>query len=272
MSTLTNYTEDEIIKHLFRTGTFTAPATLYFALFTTAPDDTGAGTEVTGGSYARVGVAKGDANFAATSGTDGVTSNLGTITFPAPTANWGTVTHMAIFDAASAGNMICYATLSPSRTINNGDPAPIYNIGAFTFTFSGAITDYLENQLILHLFRTGSYTAPTNLYFGLLSTAPDDTGAGTEFSGGAYARVSVAKGDANFDATVGGNGTTANTNAITFPAPSGANWGTASYMAVWDAASAGNMLCYATLPTPRIINDGDPAPLFAAGDFTFAIA
>lgn len=133
MGALTNYAEDETIKHIFRTGSFTKPAGLYVGLFTAAPGEAGGGTEVTGGSYARVSSAPSDANWTATTGGDGTTSNASALTFPAPTANWGNVTHWGIFDAATGGNLLVYAALTTPKTINNGDAAPSFGVGALTF-------------------------------------------------------------------------------------------------------------------------------------------
>lgn len=134
MSAKSDYLEVELIKHLFRTGSFTKPTVLGIALFTAAPSDSGGGTEVTGGSYARVDHPPLDANWDATSGTDGLTANTSVITFPTPTANWGTITHFAIFDATSGGNMLYHGALTASKTVNNGDPAPTFPAGALTIT------------------------------------------------------------------------------------------------------------------------------------------
>jgi hypothetical protein len=138
----TDFLENLIVDHLFRTRSFAKPAALWFALFTAAPSDSGGGTEVSGGSYARVNLAPLDANWVATqggtsgnsSGASGITSNAVAITFPAPTANWGTVTHFAIMDAASGGNMLIWDALTASRTILNGDPAPSFGPGALQIT------------------------------------------------------------------------------------------------------------------------------------------
>jgi hypothetical protein len=138
-SALTNYAENKTIDHLFRTTTWT-PSTAYVGLMTSACSDTGAGTEVSGGSYARVSVTKGDAQWKGThgsttgdsSGTSGTISNAAAITFPAPTANWGTVTHWGIWDAASSGNLLVCDDLTTSKTINNGDAAPSFAIDALT--------------------------------------------------------------------------------------------------------------------------------------------
>jgi len=134
MGAFSDYLEDAIINEIFRGTPFSAPATLYVALFTVAPTDAGGGTEVTGGGYARVAVANSATEWAATSAGNGTTSNLNPITFPAPTANWGQVVAWAIFDAATAGNMLFYANLTTPKTINNGDPAPSFAAGALQVT------------------------------------------------------------------------------------------------------------------------------------------
>lgn len=142
MTALTNFAENKIIDALLRAQAIGTPATWYVGLFTAAPSDTGGGTEVSGGSYARVAVTASLANFAGTqsagsttasSGTGGTSSNNGAITFPAPTANWGVVTHFGIFDASSGGNLWIWGALTVSKTINNGDAAPSFAAAALTF-------------------------------------------------------------------------------------------------------------------------------------------
>lgn len=141
MGAKSDYLENKLIDAIFRGQTYTPPATLYVALLTAAPSDAGGGTEVSGGSYARVGVTASLANFSGTqsagsttasSGTGGTTSNNGAITFPAPTANWGSVTHWGIYDASSGGNLLYYAALTTAKTVNNGDAAPSFAAGALT--------------------------------------------------------------------------------------------------------------------------------------------
>ena len=118
------------------------PATTYFALATTSGSDAACGTEVSGGSYARVAVTSSLANWAGTqsagstvasSGTGGTTSNNVAVTFPAPTANWGSVVEFCVFDASSSGNLLFRTALTVPKTINNGDAAPSFAIGAATF-------------------------------------------------------------------------------------------------------------------------------------------
>jgi hypothetical protein len=126
MAEFTDFMENKIIDHMLRNQSYTPPATVYVALFTTAPSDAGGGTEVSGGSYARQPVA-----LAAASG--GASENSADITFPTATANWGTITHLALMDALTGGNMLMHSPLDESKTINNGDTFKI-NAGALDVT------------------------------------------------------------------------------------------------------------------------------------------
>jgi hypothetical protein len=133
MTALTDYTENEIIKHIFRTGSFTKPTAIYIGLMSAAAaPEAGTVTELTGNGYARVSVAPLDANWAAPSAGNGTTSNVAAITFPTATADWATATHFGIWDASTAGNLLVYATLTASRTVTNGSTAS-FAIGALTF-------------------------------------------------------------------------------------------------------------------------------------------
>ena len=136
MSAMSDYLEVQLRAHVFRTASFTKPTGLWVSLHTADPTDAGTGTEVTGGSYARVARAPLDANWTAASATDGVTTNAAAVTFPAPTANWGVVTHFGIWDAATTGNLIAHGALATPKTINNLDPAPSFAIGAISVTFA----------------------------------------------------------------------------------------------------------------------------------------
>lgn len=134
--------ENSIIDFLLRAQSFTPPSTVYLALETAAGSDTGCGTEVSGGSYARVAITSSLANWAGTqsagstaasSGTSGTTSNNAAATYPTPTANWGTITGFCVMSASTSGTMFFRANLTTSKTVNNGDAAPSFAIGAATF-------------------------------------------------------------------------------------------------------------------------------------------
>ncbi len=114
MAEISDFLENELIDHILRNLAYTSPTTVFLALYTTDPTDADSGTEVTGGSYARQSVAFGAA-------TDGATDNSADVTFPTATANWGTVTHVALRDAVTAGNMLFHSPLTASKVVNNGD-------------------------------------------------------------------------------------------------------------------------------------------------------
>src|SRR5260221_11772528 len=128
------YLEDQVLNYMKGT-TFVAPTTnVYVALFTTAPADDGTGgTEVSGGSYARALVARSSGWSAITGGTaPHQISNAGVITFATPTANWGTVLAIGIYDALTTGNLLYWNTIT-SQVINTGVVAS-FAIGALVIT------------------------------------------------------------------------------------------------------------------------------------------
>jgi hypothetical protein len=152
-----------------------------------------------------------------------------------------------------------------------------------------ALTDTFENKYIDWLFRAqalglagstaGAGSGPVNLYISLKTAADSDGTPGAEVSGGNYARVAVGTSLLNWAGTQGAgtttvssgsSGTTSNNNAVTFPAPS-ASWGQVVGFGVHDSASGGMELFYGALGTPKTINNGDPAPSFAAGALTVQI-
>lgn len=126
-----DYLELELLDHTFGGADYTRPATLYVGLYTAAPTDAGGGTEVSGGSYARVAVTNNDTNWPAAAA--GAKANGTAITFPAATGDWGTVVAFGIFDAAEAGNLLAWADLTANKTVETGDTAT-FAIGALDIT------------------------------------------------------------------------------------------------------------------------------------------
>lgn len=108
-----NYLETEILDHVFGGNAYTAPSTLYLALYTAAPGETGGGTECTGTSYARTAVTFTVSGNEAT--------NSAAVEFATAGNNWGTITHVGVFDALTAGNLMAYGTLTASKTVETGD-------------------------------------------------------------------------------------------------------------------------------------------------------
>lgn len=129
MSSFSDYAEDLVLTWLFTTDSATRPTAWYVGLFTAAPSDTGGGTEVSGNGYVRKAT-----GTISVSGTATTASNSAAIEFAAASGgNWGTITHAAVFDASSAGNMLAWAPLTTSRTINDGD---IFRLPASSLTLT----------------------------------------------------------------------------------------------------------------------------------------
>jgi hypothetical protein len=114
MSEMSNYLENALINGTLRATSYTAPTTIYLALYTTDPTDADTGTEVSGASYARQTITMGAPS-------NGVSTNSAAIEFSAAGGSWGTVTHIGIRDALTAGNLLYHTPLDASKTIATGD-------------------------------------------------------------------------------------------------------------------------------------------------------
>jgi hypothetical protein len=139
MSSFADYTEDRTLDFWFKANSLstTAPTTVYVGLATSADSagDTLANLEantqtdeVSGNGYSRQSV-----TFASASG--GAISTNATVTFTASGGNWGTITHVAIFDAATSGEIIAAGSLSSSKVISDGDSLQIAS-GNLTVTLA----------------------------------------------------------------------------------------------------------------------------------------
>lgn len=123
---LSDYAENKLLDHILGKTAFTMPSNVRIALLTTDPGEVGPGTEVSGGGYARQSLATSPAS-------GGSAATSGEISFPQATADWGTVTHIALFDATTNGNMLWHAPLNAPKIIQNGDQA-IITAGDLAFT------------------------------------------------------------------------------------------------------------------------------------------
>jgi hypothetical protein len=110
---LSNTFETRVLTWLLTGNAVTRPSSFYLGLFTSDPGETGAGTEVSGGAYVREA-----ATFSVTGDTATTTA---AVEWPVATADWGTITHVAVHDALTGGNIIAYAALTASKTINTDD-------------------------------------------------------------------------------------------------------------------------------------------------------
>ena len=112
-----------------------------------------------------------------------------------------------------------------------------------------SFTNFLETEILDHVFAGAAYTAPSTKYLALFTAVSNgETGSVTELSGSAYARQSVAF-------TTSGD-TTSNNAAVEFPTATG-SWGTVTHVGVYDASTSGNLMAYATLSSSKAIDTGD---------------
>jgi hypothetical protein len=130
VSDMSNYLEGKLVEHTFRNVAYTSPTTVYLRLWTAVTDaEAGTGTEVTGGGYTGQAV-----TFGAHS--NGVILNSGSVSFTASGANYGTVTHASLADAATAGNQLTVIkALANSRVVNDGDTLT-FATSAISVTFA----------------------------------------------------------------------------------------------------------------------------------------
>lgn len=133
---ITYYQANRILDRNFGSTSFTVAATLYFGLSTTTIGNDGTGaTEPSSGAYARVAVTNNKTNFG--NAASGALTNAAAIQFPESTASWGTITYVFISDASTAGNMMYFEALSPSRAVAINTTV-IFAIGAITITMSNS--------------------------------------------------------------------------------------------------------------------------------------
>jgi hypothetical protein len=263
MGSISDFLEKELLDHVFNAA-YTSPTNVFVALSTGDPLDTGAGMEEpTGtGAYTR-------ATLTCSTAASRTIAQKSKITFPQATANWGTITHYAIYDQLSGGNMLAHGSLNSSKRVVTGNTPSIATNEIQISYSAGEISDYLSNQLLDHAFRNQNYTAP-DTYIALCTGDVLDTDTGStisEPSAGAYARkqVNPTGGAAPTWATAAGAAASVdNADTITFTAPTGA-WTTITALAIVDAATTGNLLFYENTLTDQSPDNGDTVEI-PAGD------
>ncbi|MCA9872475.1 MAG: hypothetical protein KC441_02440 [Anaerolineales bacterium] len=254
MGSLSNYAENAFLGMILGSA-YSPPSTVYLALSTADPTEDGSGLAEPGYTgYARKAITFGAA------ASRRVTQSA-TVTFDQCTAGSAVVTHWALFDAASGGNMLAYGALNASKNVVAGNTPSVVS-GEVYVEITGEIANYAANNGLDRMFRNQAWTLPSSWYVALVTATVSATDTGstlTEPGGNAYARTSVG---ASPWAAVSG-GASQNNNVIQYPTPTG-SWGTVVGIAVVDAASNGNLLFYDNDGvTDQAVGDGD--------DVSFAI-
>jgi len=270
MGSISNFLEGKLLDHIFNQNTYTPPSTVYIGLSTADPTEDGSGlAEPTGGSYAREAITFGAASSRR------VTQDA-KVTFTKATDSWGTISHWALFDAQTSGNMLAYGSITTPKDVNTNATASIAASSIYVEFSAGYISDYLANILLDFAFRNQSYTPPTTYIALTTATISDsDTGSSiTEPSGNGYSREIVEPyGTSGSSPTWGevSNSVVSNSDDIVFGPASGGSWGTIVAAAIVDDESGGgNLLFYDNGVVDQEVNDTDTYK-FLAGDFTCSL-
>jgi hypothetical protein len=122
MAGMTNTHENTLLNHMFGGATYTNPANWHVALYTSAPDDNGGGTECSGVGYARKQISNTSGAGVWNTATSGQKTLLAAISFTEAGTNWGQITHVGLSDSGTFGTPIqFYAQLDTAQAINAGD-------------------------------------------------------------------------------------------------------------------------------------------------------
>jgi hypothetical protein len=239
-------------------------------------------TEPSGSGYAREEVASTLANWLDTQGVGGgvassgnsqTTSNVNAVSWgSASGGDWGFVWGIADWDNSSGGNLIAWGPLGTPLEVTDGDSFGV-DAGQLQITIAGGMTSYLGNKILDWMWRGQARSAPANVYAAFMTATGTAGSAGTEVSGGAYARVAIActlaawEDTQNAGGAVASSGTTNETEteaATNWTTPT-ADWGTVTGMELYDASSGGNRLWWAPLITAKTILLGQTVSVAAGG-------
>lgn len=266
MGSLSDYSELELLDHVCNVA-YSPVATVYLGLSTADPTDDGSGlAEPSGNGYTRKAI-----SFGAAASRKVIQS--GTVTFDEATGPWGTITHYAIFDAASAGNMLAHGAFAAGKSIVSGNTASVADAEIYVEYSAGEISTTLAHYLLDLMFRNQAYAAP-DTYIALVTAVVGDGDTGstiTEPAGGAYARVQVnPNGGSSPTWDVAAAGLVDNTHDITFPTAT-ASWGTIVGVAICSASTAGDLLFYDNDMADQAVGNGDTCK-FLAGELDITMS
>jgi hypothetical protein len=250
MGALSTYAAAGLNNLTMRGDTFASPATVYLGFFVTPPAADGSATEMSGGGYVRKAITFTDPDGGQIEQDTAVTWTALHSGADQMIAGWG------IWDAATAGNLLAYGRTPSYRVrMGGGFTAPA---GAIAIASNGAaMSNYLADAWLAHLFRNDAYSAPSNVYIGHYTVTPTATTAGTEVS------------DTDYDRQVSDWDTAGVLdNTPTWAPLATEDDQTLTGWAVLDAATAGNVLRFAAWDTPIEYVAGDTLEM-TAGSATF---
>ena len=227
---MTNYMETKMLNAMRGTAV-AAPVSVWVGMFLSNPGESGTGgTEVSYEGYVRQQL---QLTAPTASGNTVGCTNSEALVFPTPPGSSGTVTHVAVFDAQTGGNMLCYAALN-NNIVLTSETSPRIQSGNVQLSLSAGNMDASYKMRVLNWLRgttISGFTSYLALYNG------DPASGGTELTGTGYARMAVTFAEPTEQ--VSGQMTMQN-NAAMESAAANVNWGTWAYGVILDAATGGN--------------------------------
>ena len=244
---ISTYLKNNILDHVLKVTNYTPPTHIYIALSTADPLADASGlAEPSGGSYARIIC---DDWVLATLRR---TRNADELNFVKSTGAWGLLTHYAVMDDLTDGNMLAYGALADSKSCVTGDDFSIKAGDIEEYINAGNMSNYLANAILDHVFINAAYTPPAHIYVaGATETIYDSSTGATivEPDDSAYARE-------QFDTwNTASAGASSNDGDVTFDEATESQ-GTITDVALVDALTVGNLLIYGKLTTAQEINAG----------------
>ncbi len=263
MGKLTTETELNLIKHITKQGAYLPSAEVYIALSTTEPLPDGTGvTEPAGNGYIRKQILfSSPVNRVITQSTE--------IIFDVPLADWGNISHYALFTDDTLGTMIAFGAFTEAKEVREGKP-PIISVGDVVVTIgpSGMVDAYAA-EILNFLFNGAILTEPANIFVALLTTAISDAFTSLDLIDlvmTGYTRQVMNSWE--IEASVNVNAS--NSLAIEFSTLTGTSETVVATALVDVASGNGNILFYSNDPSV-LISSGDTVS-FAANSWDAIIA
>ena len=128
MTAASNYLENKILDHVLKNTAYTQPSSLYVALFNNtsgnAASNLEAGTLTDEVSSSGTAYSRKTVTFAASSG--GTAATSAAVTFNVATASWGIITHVAVMDSATSGNVLFWGSVTTTKQIDTAHSLYFY--------------------------------------------------------------------------------------------------------------------------------------------------
>lgn len=231
---LSDFIELEMLDHILGIGSYSPPSTVYLALSQADPTDDASGlSEPSNGAYGRKAI-----TFS-TASTRTITQS-GSVVFNTSTASWGTVTHWALMDTLTGGNMMACGQFSSATYVDTGTTLSVDAEQISVTVLQGGFFTLYANSILDWLFRGQSLTQPSGIYLALSTSLPDDDGNVTEPTEGGYTRIQH---DSWNTAALG---SCTNSGAI-FSVMATASWGTVVALAIYDSPTGGTEMFYSSI-------------------------